>query len=267
MSVGITLIVLAILLRSVGRFVPFYAFKERVLITRVVPLIIFFILLGVHLIHSRFTLTGIYVMVQMFPEFLLLMLLGAAYVLYVTYRITRIYVLSRKLEREVIDKARRVGDVYVLPVKELVALNVGFLRPRIVISEGVLSLPEQERELVMEHERFHARMKDNLRLLLFELLIPSEKDREDYRTYLEIRNDSYMLNRYTPRDLAYTLVKFSMAYPGGTGMATSLRRRIEFLSGEMRIFNFKGSEILVTVLIPLIWYLAYTSCYMDLCIK
>ncbi len=267
MSVGITLIVLAILLRSAGRFVPFYAFKERILITRIVPLIIFFILLGVHLVHSHFTLSGIYVMIQMFPEFLLLILFGVVYVLYVSYRIARIYLLSRKLAEEVLGKAYRVGDVYVLPVKDLVALNVGFLRPRIVVSEGVLSLPENERELVMEHERFHARMRDNLRLLLFELLLPTEKDREDYRAYLEIRNDSHMLKRYTPRDLAYTLVRFSMAYPGGTGMATSLRRRIEFLSGEMRIFNLKGSEILVIVLTPLIWYLAYTSCYMDLCIK
>ncbi len=267
MSVGIYIIIFAFLLRAAGRFVPFYAFRERMLISRLLPIAMLLILLSTHLIHSRFTLTGMYVMAQMFPEFVLLLLLALGYVGVVGYRVVRKYLITRRFYGTLLEGSVRKGDLYVLPTEDLIALNVGFLRPKVVVSKGVLSLPPRERALVIEHERFHARMRDNLRLLLFELLLPSDRDREDYRTYLEIRNDTHLLGRYSPRDIAHTLVKFSLAYPGATGMATSLRRRIEFLAGEGRLLDLKLLRAVALLVLPIVWYLSYVGCYMDLCTK
>ena len=267
MSVGVYLIILSFALRFAGRYLPFSMFRERILLTRLLPVVILAILLSVHLLHSRFTLAGMYVMAQMFPEFPFLLVLGVAYLLVVSYRILRRAALTYRFRRELLSSARKEGDLYVLPIKKLVALNVGFFRPKVVVSEGVLALPEREREMVLDHERYHVRMRDNLRLLLFEILLPTERDREDYRAYLEIRNDARMLGRYAPLEIARTLLKFSMAYPTATGMATSLKRRIGFLAGEERLLDLKPVRVVALLLLPLIWYLAYTSCYMDLCTK
>lgn len=267
MSIGTYVIILAFVLRMGGRFIPFYAFRERMLISRLLPIAMLSILLSTHLVHSHFTLTGMYVMAQMFPEFVLLLLLAVVYVVVVSYRVVRNYLITRRFYSAVLEGSEKEGDLYVLPTDELIALNVGFFKPRVVVSRGVLSLPPRERTLVMEHERFHARMRDNLRLLLFELLLPSDRDREDYRSYLEIRNDTHLLGRYSPRDIAYTLVKFSLAYPGATGMATSLKRRIEFLAGEGRLLDLKVLRAVALLVLPLVWYLSYVGCYMDLCTK
>lgn len=267
MTTGTYIILISFLLRGVGRFVPFYAFRERILISRAIPIGILSILLSTHLIHSHFTLAGMYIMAQMFPEFVLLLLLAASYLGVVGYRMLRKYLITRRFSKALLEGATRRGDLYVLPTEELIALNVGFIRPKVVVSEGVLSLPPRERDLVIEHERFHARMRDNLRLLLFEMVLPSGRDREDYRAYLEIRNDTHLLRRYSPRDIAHTLVKFSLAYPGATGMATSLRRRIEFLAGEGRMLDLKLLRAIALLILPLVWYLSYVSCYMDLCTK
>ncbi|NPA80661.1 MAG: hypothetical protein GXO29_06410 [Thermotogae bacterium] len=268
MSAGVYLILLAIVLRFAGERLPFSLFKERILISRILPLAILLMVLSVHLLRSHLTLGGMYIMLQMFPEFGLLLLAATAYVLWVGYKLVVGFRRARALERELLAQATRSENgLYVLPTDDLVALNVGLLNPKIVVSEGVLRLPDIQRDIVIKHEEFHARRRDNFRILLLNLLLPTRRDYEDFRTYLEIENDRALSMEHSPRDIAHTLVKFSLAYAGAFGMATSLRRRIEFLAGEGRLLNLRFLRLAVLMLLPIIWYIAYTSCSLDLCIK
>ncbi|NPB03885.1 MAG: hypothetical protein GXO39_05675 [Thermotogae bacterium] len=268
MSVGVYIILLALLLRFAGDRLPFALFRERIIVARVLPILIVLMLFWIYLLHSRFTLAGIYVIVQMFPEFLLL---GTGVILYlalVLHRLWKSWKAADTLKKHLLADASPLDeDLFLHPSEELFALNVGFLKPIIVVSRGVMNLPKKERELVINHERIHAKRRDNLRLLLFQLLLPTSRDHEDMRAYLEIQNDRLLMRRYTPKDIARTLIKFSLAYPSSTGMATSLRRRLRFLVGEERLLDIGFLRFLVFLLLPVMWHLAYSGCYVDVCTK
>jgi len=70
-----------------------------------------------------------------------------------------------RLERE--SSARVAGDVRVLASAAPVSLTLGALRPRVVVSEGLLAaLPPAGLACVLAHEREHAHRRDALRALL-----------------------------------------------------------------------------------------------------
>ncbi len=58
-------------------------------------------------------------------------------------------------------------DILVVNHREIIAITMGFMRPKIILSTGLLRmLDEDEVEAVMLHERFHQSNHDPLKILL-----------------------------------------------------------------------------------------------------
>jgi len=69
------------------------------------------------------------------------------------------------------EPARLAPDVELLPSDAPLSLALGALRPRIVVSEGLVrALAPAALAVVLDHERAHARRRDALRMLLAEAL-------------------------------------------------------------------------------------------------
>ena len=180
----------------------------------------------------------------------------------------RVFKHSNRARDEILKVAVRKGDIYVIPADDLLAFNVGFLRPKIVISKGVEMLPEEERSLVLKHEYIHVRQRDNLKLLLFHLLLPDREDLEDFKAHLEIKNDSQLLKSYGEKVILRTILRFSTSsHAHATGITSSLSRRVSFLLGEKK--NHQGDYTRYVLLLLLLFsiYILSAVCQVNICIE
>jgi Zn-dependent protease with chaperone function len=90
-----------------------------------------------------------------------------------------------------------------------VAVTMGLLKPRIVISSGLLSLMEEDEiEAVIEHEKYHLRHKDPLQMFLLSMLsvsmwyIPIFKWlSEKYNLIIELMADKHAISKVGKSDV------------------------------------------------------------------
>ncbi|MDA0179828.1 M56 family metallopeptidase [Solirubrobacter phytolaccae] len=129
-------------------------------------------------------------------------------------------------------------DVRVIASRRAHAFTLGFLRPRIFVSEGLLELlSEPELECVLAHERHHARRRDPLRRALVQAIadglwfIPAlRKTARTHATVSELAADAFAMRRTGAQPLASALLAFEAHGTAGAGASTE---RVRFLLGEI----------------------------------
>ncbi|MFB9325747.1 M56 family metallopeptidase [Paenibacillus aurantiacus] len=124
-----------------------------------------------------------------------------------------------KLTKRLNYKYREWGtEVLVVRSEAFVALTIGMLRPRIVVSTAVLErFDDKEVQAILLHERHHCRSRDNLKLFFSTLLmdgfryLPIVKPiLTYYRTWQELFADRFVIRRMgTERYLGQVLLALS----------------------------------------------------------
>ncbi|CAM4382862.1 M56 family metallopeptidase [Paenibacillus tarimensis] len=110
--------------------------------------------------------------------------------------------------------------VMIIPSGKLSAFAAGWLRPRIVVTTGLLSLfDSEELKAILLHEQYHCRQRDPLRLYIVKVLgkslrfVPVLRGLVDYYIiWDELCADRYVIrNMRTSEGLAGVLLKWSAA--------------------------------------------------------
>jgi len=137
------------------------------------------------------------------------------------------------------------------------AFTIGFLRPRIVLSEAVIDLlDDDELACVIAHERHHARRRDPLRRALvkaicdgFWLLPPLRRTADAHAAISELAADAVAMRATGAQPLASALVAFE-EHGGDRAGATS--ERVRHLLGELgRPANVLALVVAAAILLSL----------------
>ena len=130
-----------------------------------------------------------------------------------TYRALR---QNRRLLDLLEAGARRGRDYWTLGIDQASAFTVGFWRPTVVVSQGLLAASEQrDIDILLAHECAHRRRKDNLRLLLmslFTLPIPGpyrSNIRDHFRLTLEKSCDLSAAHHHSKLEVANAIVNIA----------------------------------------------------------
>ena len=118
------------------------------------------------------------------------------------------------------------------------AFTLGFMRPRIVISDGLIDLlDDDELACVLAHEKHHARRRDPLRRALvkaicdgFWLLPPLRKTPHAHAAISELAADAVAMRATGPQPLASALVAFE---DHGGDRAGATPERVTHLLGDL----------------------------------
>ena len=129
-------------------------------------------------------------------------------------------------------------DVLVIASRRPHAFTIGFLRPRIVVSTGLIELlDERELRSVLAHERHHARRRDPLRRALVKAIcdgfwfVPAlRKTARTHATVSELAADAVAMSHTGAQPLASALLTFEAHGSERVGASTE---RVRFLLGEM----------------------------------
>jgi beta-lactamase regulating signal transducer with metallopeptidase domain len=127
---------------------------------------------------------------------------------------------SLKLEAKLALLSEKKGQWYLLPHKERLVFTMGWLRNSIFITEGLLAQCEsRDADIILEHEKAHARRKDNLRILaskVLMLIVPSfmkKRFTEDLQLYTEAACDFSTAQKHGALNVAQTLVRIERLTP------------------------------------------------------
>jgi len=129
-------------------------------------------------------------------------------------------------------------DVQVIASRRAHAFTIGFLRPRIYISDGLIDvLDERELLCVLAHERHHAQRHDPLRRALVKAVcdgfwfIPAlRRTARAHATVSELAADAVAMRRTGAQPLASALLAFEAHGGHDAGASTE---RVRFLLGEI----------------------------------
>lgn len=130
-------------------------------------------------------------------------------------------------------------DVHIIESQRPHAFTLGFLRPQIVISDGLIEvLDERELLCVLAHERHHARRRDPLRRALVKAVcdgfwfVPGlRRTARAHATVSELAADAVAMDRAGVQPLASALLAFEAHSDDETAGASP--ERVRFLLGEM----------------------------------
>lgn len=117
----------------------------------------------------------------------------------------------RKMQQLSRVAERREGWL-VLPIAEPLAFAIGFIKPHLVVTAGLLkALPGRAMDIIAAHERAHSRRGDNLRLLLAKIaLIPLFNQRDkllnELELYHEQASDLEACREHCAEDVAQTII-------------------------------------------------------------
>jgi len=134
------------------------------------------------------------------------------------------------------------------------AFTVGFLRPRIVISDGLIDrLDDDELRCVLAHERHHARRRDPLRRALvqavcdgFWFIPPLRRTAHAHAAVSELAADAVAMRSTGPRSLASALLAFE-EHGAGAGP-----ERVRHLLGDLRPASAVSLMVAAAVLLALV---------------
>lgn len=88
------------------------------------------------------------------------------------FRFLRRLVEGQRQVRTLLRLAKKAGDFHLLPSRKALAFSAGLLRPRTLLSSVVMaSLDGEDLQVVLAHERAHARRRDALRLVVAEAML------------------------------------------------------------------------------------------------
>ncbi len=129
-------------------------------------------------------------------------------------------------------------DVHAIASRRAHAFTIGFLRPRIYISDGLIDvLDERELLCVLAHERHHAQRHDPLRRALVKAVcdgfwfIPAlRRTARTHATVSELAADAVAMSRAGAQPLASALLAFEAHGGSDAGASTE---RVRFLLGEI----------------------------------
>lgn len=156
-------------------------------------------------------------------------------------RLLRALQLEPIVDGQLAEVAHAAGahELYVARARRPAAFCVGVLRPRIVVTAGLLErLTADEQAAVVWHEAQHARLREPLRCLVAELAssslfwLPALKDVcERYRLTRELDADRLAITRTSRRALAGALHEAIVqpGYAGTIGLGDSAAARIDRL--------------------------------------
>jgi Zn-dependent protease with chaperone function len=166
---------------------------------------------------------------------------------------------------------RLEGRVIVVRERRLVSYTIGFLRPRVVISDGLLdTLDADEIQAVLSHEEGHLAGRDNLLILVARtlahafVLVPGVRfSYARFRRALELAADSYA-RRTTgdPLVVASSLQKFArrLIVPGSDPLVTAafadeghVVERIQGLLGEEPTYRWRRWFAAAALLLVLVF--------------
>lgn len=146
---------------------------------------------------------------------------------------------SLKLEAKLALLGERQGQWYLLPHKERLVFTMGWLKNSIFITDGLLNHCERgDVDIILEHEREHARRRDNLRLLaskILTLIVPrflSHRLTGDLQLYTEAACDLSTAKKHGALNVAETLLRIQRLAP----------RSFDFF-GKTIVAGFNGSEV------------------------
>jgi Zn-dependent protease with chaperone function len=147
-----------------------------------------------------------------------------------------------------IDRVARSGlrAVHVVPTDEVLCFCIGFLRPRVVVSTGLIDLLDQaELDAVLAHEASHKRRRDPFRLMVAGVAIrglffvPTLADlSRAARLTTEVEADAAAVDRYGSssliRALKAVLEAVSRTPAGASPMVASdlMSERVQALGGD-----------------------------------
>ena len=166
-------------------------------------------------------------------------------------RLTRIYSSKYGL---------RERDLVVIQNHAAVALTLGVIRPRIVVSTGLLqSLEQSELDAVMEHEKFHLQHRDPLAIFLLSMLsismwyIPLFRWVLDkYKIMIEIMADQFaMSTNCSAKDLGSALLKMLKLQGQVPGPSVSYASFAE-TSINLRIMHILEPQTQLSLRMPLL---------------
>lgn len=124
-----------------------------------------------------------------------------------------------KLTKQLNNKYQKWGTEFIVVKDEkFIALTIGFFRPRIIVSTGVISMfSNHEVEAILLHEWYHCRNRDPLKMFLLALIldglgyIPTMKAMvRDFKTWKELLADRFAIKQMgTEYYLGNVLLKLS----------------------------------------------------------
>lgn len=184
--------------------------------------------IGMYLVHLLF---GVNIRVNFFKfcislfkersfyYFLMIVLLNAfiAYTVLVTLiKVTEQYILAKRFKQKLVqlknteltnilnqEYNRQSQDIMVVHHNQSLAFTIGCMKPYIVLSSGLIEmLEDHELEAVIEHETFHQRNRDPLKVFILQLIsqslwfIPVTKwAYQNYKIMSEVLADGYAIQR------------------------------------------------------------------------
>ncbi|MEK9198454.1 M56 family metallopeptidase [Ureibacillus sp. 179-F W5.1 NHS] len=146
-------------------------------------------------------------------------------------------------------------DIVVISHPVPLAITMGFIKPKIVISTGVINLlTEEELRSVISHEFYHYRNRDPLKVFLISLCASTmwyipilQWFTQQYRIIQEILADDYAIKRQnTPVYLSSALLKMikvgkqhKMPFAYVSFADTSVNYRIEYILNPLKNIEWK----------------------------
>jgi hypothetical protein len=126
------------------------------------------------------------------------------------------------------------------------------------LSEGVLKLERDLKNLIISHEINHIKSFDNLKVFIFSLLFPSRKELSLLKAHLEILNDRKVLMKYPKSTLINALILSLYPPRLGLGIGDEIYLRFENLekNGKGNPFVF----VLFALFLLALLYLSNLNC-------
>lgn len=146
---------------------------------------------------------------------------------------------SLKLESRLTILGEKKSEWHLLPHKERLVFTMGWLKSTIFITEGLLKLCSgKDIDIILDHEKAHARRRDNLRLLIGRLLVLvaprflAKKFTDDLHLFSEAACDFSTAEKHGRLDVAETLLRVQRLSP----------QKFSYLHKAM-VSSFTGSEV------------------------
>lgn len=172
-----------------------------------------------------------------FYYFLVIILLNVliAYTILITiFKIAEQYLLAKRFRKKILDVENmelssilnqefnmKNKEIIVIEHDQSLAFTVGYRRPSIVLSSGLVEiLEDHELEAVIEHETFHQQNYDSLKIFILQLIsqvlwfIPLTKwSYQNYKIISELMADNYAIQKMgTELGLSSALLKLIRNY-------------------------------------------------------